>query len=390
MTTAYSWKPILVLADDLIRFAWSAPLRDLADLVDLSDVGLRKQLVGYGIPLPPQGYWNKVRAGKEVAALPKPEPRKPGQLGRLSVDSRFANVIAITDPMPAAGPFASAVVPENLDDLLEQEMRAIGAVKVPKTLGHAPPGLDDVLRREEKRRVKSAKSGWSFDGPRFDAPVSQRQLRIWSVFYSTLVRRGHTGIAYEHDGLLICQVRIGDTPIGVEIDVTGHSRHRHDRKRVDNLPASTPISLRINPRFDGHSDKIWQDDKEGTIEEKLAAIVATTIVAGEASFREELRRAEEHEAQEAVRRDEEKRKKKQALNDRRLSDLKSSGDLLRQARDIRLLVAEVRQAMEEGSDDIAPSDLASWEKWALREADKLDPILSGHFRTHLSEPELDE
>lgn len=388
MVNYHTWKPILVSANDLIRFAWSAPLRELAVLVDLSDVGLRKQLLGYGIPLPPLGHWNKVKAGKKVATAPEPEPRKPGQLGGILVDRRFASVIAIADPMPAVGPFASDFVPENLDDLLEQELLAIGTVKVPKSLGHAPPGLGEVLRGEEKRRIKLAKSG--FDGPRFDAPISQRQLRIWSALYSTLIKRGHTGSAYEHEGLLVCQVKVGDTRIGVELDVTGHSRHRHDRKRLDNLPASTPISLRINPRFDGRANKSWRDDKDGTIEEKLAAIAAATIVAGEASLREELREAEERQAQERARQEEEKRKRRQALNDRRLSDLKASGELLRQARDIRSLVVEMRQAIESGSDEIAPSQFAQWEEWALAEADRLDPIVSGQFRSHFNESELDD
>jgi len=49
----------------------------------MSAVGLRKLLSGYGVGPPPQGYWNKVRAGKPVPSPPKPEPRHPGQTGRL-------------------------------------------------------------------------------------------------------------------------------------------------------------------------------------------------------------------------------------------------------------------------------------------------------------------
>ncbi|WP_287293181.1 hypothetical protein [Mesorhizobium sp.] len=47
---------ILVLPDDLIAFAWSAPMRDLAAKLELSDVGLKKLLTRCGVASPPQGY----------------------------------------------------------------------------------------------------------------------------------------------------------------------------------------------------------------------------------------------------------------------------------------------------------------------------------------------
>jgi len=61
----YHRNDIMVLPDDLIAFAWSAPMRDLAAKAGLSDVGLKKLLKGFGVVTPPQGHWNRVmRAGK--------------------------------------------------------------------------------------------------------------------------------------------------------------------------------------------------------------------------------------------------------------------------------------------------------------------------------------
>jgi len=57
---------INVSRDFLVAFAWSAPMRDLAAKVGLSDVGLKKLLRAHGIITPPQGYWNKIKAGKPV------------------------------------------------------------------------------------------------------------------------------------------------------------------------------------------------------------------------------------------------------------------------------------------------------------------------------------
>jgi hypothetical protein len=52
----YGRNTICVMPEDLIAYAWSAPMRDLAQKLDMSDVGLRKLLAGYGVGPPPQGY----------------------------------------------------------------------------------------------------------------------------------------------------------------------------------------------------------------------------------------------------------------------------------------------------------------------------------------------
>jgi len=52
-----------------------------------------------------------------------------------------------------------------------------------------------------------------------------------------------------------------------------------------------------------------------------------------------------------------------------------------------VLVAEVRKALEQRN-DVDPDQLAVWENWALEEADKLDPILSGQIMSHFDPPLL--
>jgi hypothetical protein len=106
MRRFFGWNNFLVLADDPRTFAWSAPMRDLAVELEMSDVGLRKLIASYGIATPPQGYWNKIRAGKPVPKCPKSPPRRPGEIGRLRVDARFAKVLSPAPPFPANGPFA--------------------------------------------------------------------------------------------------------------------------------------------------------------------------------------------------------------------------------------------------------------------------------------------
>lgn len=65
--------------------------------------------------------------------------------------------------------------------------------------------------------------------------------------------------------------------------------------------------------------------------------------------------------------------------------------MLRQAEDIRALIARVEQAlMRDGSSVVSSEQLAHWKSWALAQADDLDPVLSGQVLTHLHVPELDD
>ena len=64
--------------------------------------------------------------------------------------------------------------------------------------------------------------------------------------------------------------------------------------------------------------------------------------------------------------------------------LGESGELLRQAKDLRALIIRVREAAIAGSVGVDEATLKSWEAWASAEADRLDPIQSGQIMTHLA------
>jgi hypothetical protein len=48
----------------LYDLIWSKPMRDAAAEIGISDVGLKKVCVRHRVPVPPQGYWNKVHSGQ--------------------------------------------------------------------------------------------------------------------------------------------------------------------------------------------------------------------------------------------------------------------------------------------------------------------------------------
>lgn len=108
---------------------WSAPMREVAKRLGLSDVGLRKHCVKSFVPPPPQGYWNKVHAGQTDKVVPLP-PRPPGIPDEISIgqeDYRTYNQrLLAKEPVPP-------VFDETVENLRARVARNIGIVVASKT-----------------------------------------------------------------------------------------------------------------------------------------------------------------------------------------------------------------------------------------------------------------
>lgn len=397
MSNWYWRHDYLAMPEDVIAFAWSEPMRDLATKFGVSDVALRKMLRKYGVTLPQQGHWNRVHAGRTVPAPPPPPARSPGQNGRMLIDPKFEPFIPKAAPIPSSGPFASAEVPEDLEELRERETKLLGKVTVSKDLSRHHPALSSIMRSEQRLREKAVESRWY--EPEFENPVSQRQLRLLNALFLALAKRGHDGGMYveQYTRAFHPHVTIGDTKVDLKISILGkHSNRVRSGVMVPDtsLPASTLLFIRC----DEAGIPAWEDQKERRLETRIAEIAVSLIVAGEAKFRRQLKEAEIRAEEERVRREQREKEEREErerqrlerirqLNEQRIADLRMSGELLRRSQDLRVLVAEVRKALGQRS-DVEPERLAAWENWALEEADKLDPILSGQIMSHLDPPLL--
>jgi hypothetical protein len=144
----------------------------------------------------------------------------------------------------------------------------------------------------------------------------------------------------------------------------------------------------------------WQDQPGQRLESRIGEIAAELIVAGEAKLRSALRQEEEEAERKRIedekRREQERldrerrlRERREAANQKRIDDLLRSGQLLRQCREIRALVAELKTRLP-ASDSLNTSELLEWKEWALAQADRLDPILSGQVFEHIRPPAIDE
>lgn len=379
---------IRVSRGTLTAFAWSAPMRDLANRVGVSDVGLRKLLTGHGIVLPPQGHWNRVHAGRSVPEPPSPLGRRPGERQLLNLDARFGSVLACEPPADPDGPFASGMVPEDLDALRVATARKVGRVAQRTSLSPLHPGLSAITIRDERRREKAAREvqPWAVARPLFDGALDQRRLRLLNTLFWVLRKQNVDADAHTRHGEIQAQATVGATPVTITLQPLGRAPQTQrwtPAVRSRELPAATPLVLEIGSGFGGVPTTSWSDEKAGAIETQLAKIVVEIVVTGEAAYRRSLRE-ELNRLEAAVRaRDERRRARLVQLDEERLASLRRSGDLLRQAQELRALIASVETAVREGSHEMSERELGAWSAWARGVADGIDPVMSGQVVEHL-------
>ena len=66
-----------VSRERLYEEVWTTPVLTLAKRYGLSDRGLGKLCAREAIPVPPRGYWAKIRAGKKLKRPPLPPAPEP-------------------------------------------------------------------------------------------------------------------------------------------------------------------------------------------------------------------------------------------------------------------------------------------------------------------------
>jgi hypothetical protein len=102
-----------------------------------------------------------------------------------------------------------------------------------------------------------------------------------------------------------------------------------------------------------------------------------------------IERKAELEAAERKRKAEEERRRQERLarfEKARIDHLLEQARALDQAQQIRAYVKAVQALNAQAQDPMSADELASWASWALAQADRIDPVVSGVYRTRPAEP----
>lgn len=369
----------------LYDLIWSEPARLLAPRLGISDAGLSKLCEGHQIPQPPRGYWAKQSAGKKVAKLPLPA-RGFGIREVVTPRSSYSWTHyqepkdLIDADIPAAPTFD--VSRDELASLAEQVVRK---VSVPKDFSRAHRAIQGLLQADVRRRelYRSERYPMLSHRPLFDSPFERRRLRVLNALMLALTRIGvKPSLSRKNDPNCI-DVTVGHQSFSITVDEPDHERRGWRTSEEATKLATDKLRVHFSLRLDEIA-VAWEDDANSRVEDHITEVVVHVLVAGELSYRRsELshhawlieRKAEliEERRRQAEERERKERERLAAEQQALIDGLLRDADNHRRANDIRDYVAAVcaRAGARVGV------ELETWSKWALDQADKLDPIASG-------------
>jgi len=388
----------------LYDLVWSEPLTLLASRFGMSDVALAKNCKRNGIPVPQRGYWAKIKAGKTSQRFPLP-PRGLGAVETVHIGSSNWNEredeeqALMVEDVPPPPDF-----PEPFPDLITRITMLVGRVAQSRSLKSPHRAVAKLLSEDAERHERWKQSPYplTFDQPLYVSPYEQRRLKLVDAIFKAMARAGMTPAVPREKNPGEFTVRIGDSTVGFTLGKPSEQRSNWAIATEARRPASEPVRLKIDWEREEPKELVseWSDRPDAPLESMLQEIVVNLIAVGEMRIRAVERRWYEYRAERKVelieaereRREEaarEERERQRRLANARIEKLHQEAMSLRLADDIRQYVAAVNERNAASSNPVPPAEMDDWSRWALEQAERIDPVRTGAFLLPLRE-ELEE
>lgn len=371
-------------------------MQALAKRLSLSDRGLAKICAAANIPVPTRGYWAKQQAGKSVTPLPLP-PRALGQsdvvhIGRDRYGHASDDAETLTSPIPPPPVFEP-----DMAVVHAQATALVAKAPLPLRDTHGwHSQLQKLLDADELRAQKQRASPYpsSWDAPIFGTRFEKRRLGLLNALFTCLTRCGMKPRVSGKEGRDV-SVTVGDTHVPLLLDAAGGAKQlERERHGYAFVPRGDKDRMRLSVSawWSAETDRpSWEDQPGSPVERHLREIAAAIIVFAEQSVRDSAsyaharrieRKAELEEAERARRAEEERRRQERLaqLEKARVDLLLAQADALSHAQQIRAYVDAVRTLNPQAPDPMPADELESWTRWALSQADRIDPVISGAYK----------
>jgi hypothetical protein len=375
----------------LYDLVWSEPMKNLSVRFGISDVALKKTCARAGIPTPDRGYWTKKQAGKETiqAVLPM---RPPGMDDEISIASggngsyQYWNEEEILGFVGAPPQFA-----ESIETVRARVAETVGHVAVPHKVRNWHPTIDRLLKEDEKRRETQLTDPYpmSWNKPVFDTPFERRRLRVLnSLFLAVAKLNGKSAV----HGREAREIRISFFQQHLQLTLDKPKRSSRHAQVLNTTGESNDTRLCLSILRGFGSETVlasWQDDDAQKLEMHMTDIAVQTILIAELQYREHSLRQYEWRVQRKAELEEEQRKRKleaeraekerqKRVEQARINRLLRDAAAFQQAGEIRKYVEVIRLAMARDNSS-STDDVEQWSKWALAQADRIDPAIGGRF-----------
>ncbi|AFL99875.1 hypothetical protein Desde_1456 [Desulfitobacterium dehalogenans ATCC 51507] len=369
---------------------WTDPVTIVAKRYNMSDNGLRKHCRRLWIPLPPNGYWARVKAGQKV---PKPElPKVRGELKR-HVSNYFIKFRGDIDQITDA-----ELMSEEELSLLTEETRTLiretcSQIQVKSQLRNP----HDLITKHKEEIAYRKKRDRDLQQASFNSDYHEIVKRKY---------RDNVGILPIHvsDANINRAYRILDTLIHAIEDMEGyiqvgqdsgkdkanftvmHSNLCFELKEEKSKKRSSPESTEILPNMElsflakswfDHEFKYsleYKDKNNEPLEDQVGNIIYDIFAVANKLLA--LEKMEEREAH----RKEEEWKRQRRLEKMRNGELEEVKLLQQAASDwdnaqkIRRFTDAMESIISQVADEKQQAKLVRWLKWARDKADWLDPL----------------
>ncbi|OGV78547.1 MAG: hypothetical protein A2340_12085 [Lentisphaerae bacterium RIFOXYB12_FULL_60_10] len=358
---------------------WAEPMAKLAKKYSMSDVGLAKICRKNDIPRPGRGYWARKQYMRSPPMIPLPNPSHNPEIEIREHDHPERD-------------------PEVQRELAKAELEEV--IPVPETLRGAHPLVHATLQALEASAlvehglISMPRQGYL--SVRVSKNSMRRALRILDGLIKALESRGYKVFASESTAGAM--VEITGQRVGFRIDerletqkvekqvgdLTGHYEFRHNAFRMEQAPSGN-LCIEISEAMWCNSGGLrhrWADGKKAKVEDHLAGIIAGMIASAARQAEQAALDEARHKEQEA---EEKRRKEKQRLREELAAKIQEEQDrvdgLLQQADNwanshrLRDFIAAMKATAERNGEAVGPeSDLGKFMIWALKQADRLDPL----------------
>ncbi|AYO29948.1 MAG: hypothetical protein PWR06_2215 [Thermoanaerobacteraceae bacterium] len=374
----------------LYNEVWAEPVTTVARRYGMSDNGLRKHCKRLGIPLPPSGYWARVKAGQKVS-----KPALPKVTGELKKHVRNYAIKYRTDLEQLTD--AELMTDEELSLLREETKTFIretcSQIQVKDKLRNPHHLITEhkeevIYRKKRDKALKQASFSSSYytsvnskyrdNKPILPINVSESNMNRAYRILDTIMKTLEDMEAYT-------QVSI-DSGKDTAYFVVMHSAFyfelkeetRKKRGSQNNVEAQTYFVLSMSAKsWFSNSTQYkmeYKDNDDEPLETQIGRIIYDMFVVAnklraidELKEREEKRQWEEHERQRRL-----EQMRKGELEDVRL--LEQAASDWDKAEKIRRFADCMERKIAEVANEEKREKLLKWLKWARDKADWLDPL----------------
>jgi len=370
--------------DALYSLVWSKPLSQLGPLFGISDTALRKKCKEISIPLPHLGHWAKKAANKPTHQTPL-SPRSPGACDYIEIGSnQYHNYY--TREILLNSPFPPPEFHESIESVREKCIKAVGNIPYPRLNLKTHPLISKLLNDDIQRIKESRETGYSWVKPRFDTALQKRKLRLINALFfgaNKVSGKPYISISKHDDDIKSVSIQFGECSVSININPV-ITKATIKGKKVE----QTHFKLLLGgySRFD-MDEPVWEDSEEQKIENNLSNIIVEMLVGAEKKYRahEQWQYAYYFERrQDFINEDIEQQREEERLireeaereQQAKIDELLLQANNLQKAQTIRHYVAAIQSSQNLSSQQ---SDIENWAKWALEQADTLDPIKQSAF-----------